>query len=221
MTNLELAAKAIQISQMKTLYVLGGYGIQLNSKGKERAKAAYDYNEKRAQIIDSASADTFGFDCSGLIKGIMWGFDGTKTAVLSYGGAVYKSNKFPDWNANTIMASTVDFKYGIDEYELTIGEAVGMHGHIGIYIGDNSVVESTPNWKDGVQITKLSERGWESHGKLPYVDYSLKEKSNAGQFSAVYAELQQAISEADKAIKQANKKLQEIGNVYSSLHNIQ
>jgi N-acetyl-anhydromuramyl-L-alanine amidase AmpD len=46
-----------------------------------------------------------------------------------------------------------------------------MRGHCGVYIGDGKVVESTPIWKNGVQITALSARKWLKHGKLPYVEY--------------------------------------------------
>ena len=59
-----------------------------------------------------------------------------------------------------------------DFSNIEIGEIVRLSEHIGVYIGDNSVVECTPKWKDGVQITKLSDREWVAHGKLPYVDYN-------------------------------------------------
>ena len=49
-----------------------------------------------------------------------------------------------------------------------------MKGHCGIYIGNGQVVESSPKWKNGVQITSLSARNWQKHGKLPYVEYEDK-----------------------------------------------
>ena len=60
------------------------------------------------------------------------------------------------------------------------GEAVWIPGHFGLYIGDNLVIECTPSFNDGVQITgllnikKMEEypnRRWDKHGFLPWVDY--------------------------------------------------
>jgi LysM repeat protein len=58
-----------------------------------------------------------------------------------------------------------------DFNNITPGEAVWIKGHIGVYIGNGQVVECTPAWKDGVQITNLSQRQWTKHGKLPYIEY--------------------------------------------------
>ena len=38
-------------------------------------------------MINSASSDTFGFDCVCLIKGILWGWNGNLNHV--YGGATF------------------------------------------------------------------------------------------------------------------------------------
>ena len=46
-----------------------------------------------------------------------------------------------------------------------------MPGHCGVYIGGGQVVEATPKWNNGVQITALAARKWQKHGKLPYVVY--------------------------------------------------
>lgn len=50
-------------------------------------------------MINAASADTFGFDCVCLIKGVLWGWHGDKNAV--YGGATYTSNGVPDIGARS------------------------------------------------------------------------------------------------------------------------
>lgn len=61
-----------------------------------------------------------------------------------------------------------------------------MSGHVGIYVGDGMVAESTPRWEGqphGVKLTvchnvsnKAGVRGrkWTKHGKLPWVDYTEK-----------------------------------------------
>lgn len=118
-------------------------------------------------MILSATVDTFGFDCSGLIKGVLWGWNASNG---THGGAKYASNGVPDLSADAMIArcSGVSMNFS----NIQVGEAVWMKGHIGVYIGGGRVVESTPSWKNCVQITALSARKWVKHGKLPYVNYS-------------------------------------------------
>ena len=63
-------------------------------------------------------------------------------------------------------------------------EAVWLDGHIGVYVGGGMVVECTPKWQGGVQLSTCSNvspglifgtagsRQWTKHGKLPWVDYT-------------------------------------------------
>lgn len=52
------------------------------------------------------------------------------------------------------------------------GLCVQMEGHIGIYIGDGWVIESTHGpLGDGVVKTKLSQRQWEHWLQCPYIIY--------------------------------------------------
>ncbi len=178
--KIETAAQLVQrcrdAAAKKTLYVYGGFGAPMTESSKNRALDAYAYNRKaaRAEKISTATADTFGFDCSGLIKGLLWGWDGDVSH--SFGGAAFKSNGVPDQNADTIIkgceAVSEDFS------SIEAGEAVWLPGHIGIYIGDGLAVEASPKWADGVQITACNcekagyhRRDWKKHGKLPYVTY--------------------------------------------------
>jgi LysM repeat protein len=127
-------------------------------------------------MIEAAAADTFGFDCVNLIKGILWGWNGNKNAT--YGGAVYGSNGVPDVNADGLIKHctnvSTDFK------NIVPGEILHTSGHVGVYIGDGLCVECTPIWKNGVQITAVGNIGtksayktrtWKQHGKLKYVEY--------------------------------------------------
>lgn len=174
------AAKARWIAEkLKTLYVMGGFGAPLNEANKARYTGpnanAYNRKPNRTALIREASADTFAFDCVGLIKGILWGFDGKTGSV--YGGATYASNGVPDIDANEMIrrcsGRSEDFT------ELQVGEAVWKLDHIGIYIGGGLAVECTPAWYDRVQITACncdrsgySRRNWTQHGKLPWIDYA-------------------------------------------------
>lgn len=163
----------------KTLYVLGCFGAPMNSKNKTRYCNNNSYNKQaaRTKYIQAATADTFGFDCSGLLKGILWGWCGNKSKT--YGGAVYEANGVSDTNANGIIKLCSDISTDFSSIE--VGEAVWIRGHIGVYIGDGLAVECTPRWKNCVQITACNcsksgynTRNWTKHGKLPYIEYDVK-----------------------------------------------
>ncbi len=181
MTNKELVKKCIDVAKnYKTLYVMGCFGAPLDEVNKIRYCNNHSYNRKsaRTKMIQAATADTFGFDCVNLIKGILWGWSGDKTKT--YGGAKYVSNDVPDTNADGMIKKCTELSTDFDKIE--IGEAVWMKGHIGVYIGDGLAVECTPAWGNCVQITACNcdkegynRRNWTKHGKLPYVTYEKTE----------------------------------------------
>lgn len=175
----ELVNKAKDIAKnYKTLYVMGCFGAPMNATNKKRYTSNSSYNKQasRVKMINSASSDTFGFDCVCLIKGILWGWNGNVNAT--YGGAKYNSNGVPDVNADQMMNYCTNVSTNFKNIE--IGEVVHMKGHIGIYIGDGLAVECTPIWKNKVQITAVGNIGkkagyntrtWVNHGKLKFIDY--------------------------------------------------
>lgn len=162
----------------KTLYVMGCFGAPMNSANKKRYTANHSYNKQAARtaMINAATADTFGFDCVCLIKGILWGWSGDKSKT--YGGAGYAVNGVPDIGADSMIkvCSGVSTNFS----SIVPGEAVWMEGHIGVYVGDGLAVECTPKWDNKVQITAVGNIGkksgyntrtWTKHGKLPYIKY--------------------------------------------------
>lgn len=180
MKNTVFVDRAIDIAKnYKTLYVMGGIGAPLTDERKKFYCANYAYNKKAARtaMIKAASADTFSFDCNGLIESILWGWCGDKTKT--YGGAKYASNGVPDDGADGMIQKCSGVK--TDDWATMIpGEVVWCKGHIGIYIGNGLAVEASPAWKNQVQITAVKNIGtkpgynartWTKHGKLPYVDY--------------------------------------------------
>lgn len=178
-TGKELATAALNVAEYyKTLYVMGCFGAPMSSKNKERYCRNHSYNRQteRTVKIKSATSNTFGFDCVCLIKGLLWGWNGDKSK--NYGGATYNSNGVPDIGADSMMNACKDIS--TDFSNIQPGEAIGMSGHIGIYVGNGLAVECTPAWADGVQITAVHNIGkkagyngrtWTRHGKLPYVEY--------------------------------------------------
>lgn len=176
-----LVSKAVDIAKnYRTLYVMGCFGAPMTAANKRRYTQNHPYNKNadRTRMINAATADTFGFDCVCLIKGILWGWCGNKSRT--YGGAGYAVNGVPDVSADGMIArctgvSTTGWA------SMVPGEAVWMKGHIGIYIGDGLAVECTPKWENKVQITAVGNIGkkagyktrtWTKHGRIPWVDYS-------------------------------------------------
>ena len=161
----------------KTLYVMGCFGAPMTAANKKRYIDHHPYNKQpaRVKLINAASADTFGFDCVCLIKGVLWGWTGDKSKI--YGGAKYAINGVPDVDANTMI--NLCSEVSTDFSKIEVGEAVWTNGHIGVYIGNGLAIECTPAWKNRVQITACNcskpgynTRKWKKHGKLPYIDYT-------------------------------------------------
>ena len=184
------ALKSIATKQ-KTVYAWGMFG-SIITKARVDGKAKqypFWYTDHKVNTIFAplygSDPPVWGFDCVGLVKGVLWGFcaDTSKT----YGGAVYASCGVPDLSADGMIGrcSNVSNNFG----SISVGEFLWMKGHCGVYIGNGQVVESSPKWKNGVQITSLSDRTWLKHGKLPWVEYG--ESINAeGVRSTVTIELQ-------------------------------
>lgn len=186
MTSTEFVEKAIDIAKnYKTLYVMGCFGAPLTSANVDRYSNNHPYNRQspRPAMIKAAANKTprvFGFDCSCLIKAILWDWNGDISKT--YGGAKYASNGVPDTSADGLIAKSSGVSTS-GWADMVPGEVLWVPEHIGIYIGDGLCVECTPAWQNCVQITAVGNIGkktgyntrtWRKHGKLPYVDYAAK-----------------------------------------------
>ena len=165
----------------KTVYAWGMFGSQITRYTVTLKAGQYPswYTDSKINTVFSplygASPPVWGFDCIGLIKGVLWGWHGDPSAT-SYGGARYASNGVPDISADSMISRCYDVSTDFDS--VAVGEFLWMKGHCGIYIGNGLAVESTPSWKNGVQITACNRyklgfksRYWTKHGKLPYIEY--------------------------------------------------
>jgi cell wall-associated NlpC family hydrolase len=176
-TAAELAIAATNVAKNhRTLYVMGCYGAPMNASNRDYYSGNHEYNRKpeRTALIKAASSETFGFDCSGLVKSLLWGWSGDKNHKR--GGSAYGSNGVPDKSANQLITLCEDVS--TDFSRLEVGELLWMDGHVGIYIGSGQAVESTPAWKNGVQVTDVGNvksgtgHRWTKHGRLPWVEYT-------------------------------------------------
>lgn len=190
MTNTEIANIARKAAADNTIYVSSCFGADLTLPADlEYYTTANAWCKKHATETKNAAAlavqqgkPLWAFDCVCMVKGFLWNWRGDLS--LHRGGAVYKSNGVPDatiWDLYTNHATgqSTDFS------NIEIGEFVVLsnsYGHCGIYVGNGEIVESTPKWENGAQITRClnvteststvkNSRRWWAHCKLDYIDY--------------------------------------------------
>lgn len=102
-------------------------------------------------------------DCVGLIKGYYWG--------CTPGGRKVNYDVSSDVSADD-MYYRAKIKGVIQTMPEIPGICVHMREHIGIYIGNGEVIESTKGvFGDGVVITRLGDRKWLHWLKCPYINY--------------------------------------------------
>lgn len=169
MNNNEFISKLKEIVSMNTVYMWGCFGQKVTQSiitAKTKQYPSWYTKAKQSELKKLIGKNYYGFDCVCLIKAILWGFPNTK----------YASNGVPDIGADTMITKCNNIS--TDFGNITPGEAVWLNGHIGIYIGNGQVIECTPIWKNGVQITQLSQRKWVKHGKLPYIEYVSEKKAD-------------------------------------------
>lgn len=177
----DFVAKVKAIAQnYNTVYCWGSFGFPITESNIERLAKCYPkiYTlAEKNKLKGLIGKNYFGFDCVGLIKGVLWGFTGDKSK--SNGGTVYCSNGVNDIDCNAMFnmcsGKSADFS------DIEAGEFLWMQGHIGVYIGGGLAVEATASRENRVQITAVGNIGtvsgyktrkWTKHGKSPFIDYS-------------------------------------------------
>lgn len=168
--------------KQNTIYLMGGWGHSLTwNNSLNEFIQNYAYNKKHQDALKTAlesarvhNTSLFGFDCGGLIKAIIWGFDADKGEYG--GGAVYASNGLPDVNQDGLL-EYYSKDVSNDFENIVPGEILYMKGHCGIYFGDGLVIECTPKNSNNVQYSRLEDRKWLKHFKLTVIDYAKDEET--------------------------------------------
>jgi hypothetical protein len=119
-------------------------------------------------------------DCVGVIKGYYW-YDPSTDKVI------YKKDGRPDVSANGMFAaakimSNKSASQNLGKtwgYLANLPERVGVlvwrDGHIGVYVGNEQVIESR-GVDYGVVLTNVRQRGWTHWCLCPYIDYLTEEQ---------------------------------------------
>lgn len=190
LTNNRFAEKCIDIERrFNTFYVADCCGAPLNGDNVVKYCTNSEFNKQRERtslIKGIANKNYFGFDSAGLIKAVLWGWNGDISKP--YGGAKLKSNEVPNLDADGLIQECADVSSDFSKIE--VGEIVWKSGHIGVYLGNGLTVECVPRWTNGVQITAVGNikrksgyntSVWAKHGKLPYVSYEAPKKKAASK----------------------------------------
>lgn len=174
MNNKEFAEQAIKIAKnYRTNYFWGAFGWPTTNSNIKRLLNQYPENYS---YLSKADGSQFSFDCSGLCKAIIWGWNGSDDV---YGGAKYGINGLNDVNDEGLKAMCSDVSSNFSNIQ--VGELLFTSGHVGIAIGNGMAVEATPSWNGGVQISAIGNigaisglptRNWQCHGKFRLIDYS-------------------------------------------------
>lgn len=183
LTNVGLKNFCNEFLNQKTIYVYGTFGSTLTSSTiTNKAKQYPSQNSaKRVKLFNQALKDNpkiIATDCVGVIKAYLWG---------GYPNPKYNGSQ--DVSANGMYAKAkkrgnIDYKkykHGLPEI---VGLAVQMDGHIGVYVGNGYVIESTPNTKfakqshgaGGVCKTHVTARNWSHWLEIPFIEYLSNDK---------------------------------------------
>lgn len=178
--------KTIQ-KNTKTVYCWGSFGFPVTADNIRRLAKQYPKiytNDEQARLSGLIGQKYFSFDCVGLIKGVLWNWDGSLT---SNGGAKYESNGVRDIDCNQMF--DLCSNKSVNFNKIIPGEFLWRDGHIGVYIGDGLGIECTPSWNDGVQITAVGNigaktgyytRNWTKHGQSPFIEYPQAQTNQNG-----------------------------------------
>lgn len=184
MTNIEFIEKLKFAVSKNTIYAKGCFGqpITMNLLSQKQKQYPAWYNSRIDKFNSLVGKHYFGFDCIGLIKGILWGWNATESKEL--GGCVYQSNDVPDTTELGLINSCTNVSS--DMNNIFSGELLYMNGHCGVYIGNNQVIECTPAKAGNVQILPLSYHKWTLHGKLPWIQYEEIKNENVESNQKIY-----------------------------------
>ncbi len=163
-TSADLAQHARVCLKMPTVYLWGGLGEIITEEIIETLKKAYPkvYTPEHCEELKKCIGHNIrGFDCSGLIKNFVMG-----------GLSHFQYDSAMDLNSG-MMLDAADQSETIDSLPEQAGICLYMPGHVGIYMGNQDVIESTSNPKfgNGVIKTKLSDRKWTHWFHCPGIDY--------------------------------------------------
>lgn len=164
-TNVGLVEYAKAWLKHETRYGWGCWGQPVtNSIIQQKAKQyPGHYNSARQADLAKLAGRAWLIDCVGLIKSYYWD--------CQPGGQSVGYHAASDVDADTMYARAT-CKGPISTMPEIPGLCVQMEGHIGVYVGNGQIIESTKGpLGDGVVQTRLTDRKWLHWLQCPYIIY--------------------------------------------------
>lgn len=133
----------------------------------------------------------YTWDCWNLPKSLIWGWH--EDSRVGYYQPQNPKTGLGDWGGAKILSCCTEVSSDWSNAPIGAFMLSTDNGHAGIYIGERiinskcyNVVECTPKWNGGVQLSYVSASGgrypykdgqkasigWAKFGKLPWIDYS-------------------------------------------------
>lgn len=183
--NFGLAEHCKKWLQYPTRYGWGCWGQPVSESIITAKTRQYPdhYDRARQAELRRLIGKAWLIDCVGLIKNYYWG--------MTPGGSEVEYQLKTDVSADDMYyrASSKGVMRNMPDLP---GICVQLPGHIGVYIGDGKVIESTRGiFGDGVVTTDLAARKWVHWLQCPFIDYKAKEEEevNLEEFKRLYTEM--------------------------------
>lgn len=150
------------------------------------------YNNKYPYNLGYQHGDYYSWDCWNLPKSLIWGWH-EDSRVGYYQPQRANETGLGDWGGAKILSCCSEVSSDWKDVPVGSFMLTTDASHAGIYIGEKiinskcyNIVECTPKWSGGVQLSYVSQTGgrypykdgikasigWGKHGKLPWIDYS-------------------------------------------------
>lgn len=148
-------------------YIWGTAGVEWTQAKQDALDRTTDSDRATSRKYGAKWIGHMVADCSGLFS---WAFKqlgsymyhGSNTMWNKYCTAKGKLVKGKRDDGAALKPGTAVFTYKAD---------TGIRGHVGLYVGDNTVIEAAGT-VSGVTTTKITNSKWNEWGELKYVDYS-------------------------------------------------
>lgn len=172
MTNKDLVNFCKEAANLSTVYMWGAFGNDVTESFINQKKNQYPkrYPKWRIDELTEHIGKSKGCDCVGLIKWAMW-TDGDISKKPKYDTSTDRSTN--------MLYNAAKEKGSISSMPDIPGIVVYQTGHVGVYVGDNMVIEcALDEFTDGVKEQSLTAHDWTHWLKVPEIEYeSPAEKS--------------------------------------------
>ncbi len=144
-------------------YIWGTAGVMWTAKKQEQLEKTTDDNRANSRKYGKQWIGHMVADCSGMF---VWAFKQFDLPMSHISSNIYKS-----YCTSSKGMLTAELKRTIPAgCAVFTGETAGKHPHVGLYVGNNTVIEAK-GAKAGVVTSELTDKKWTFYGELKEVDY--------------------------------------------------